>query len=311
MQSDDQRLNEADACHDEQPERAAALLLGLDPAQLDSERRPLLAFLANHVLGEKLSRWADANALLARLLAHAGAQAPAVLWRQAAVAAAMCGDDAAATQATDALAERAQVGTVQAAELVQLARVAFIVAGLDAPSAAQQVLAAMEPLDTAHWQQASALDTPAAASCNNIAADLSERPVAELPALHAALLRAARCSQRLWLRAGDWVHHERACYGLAVAHGALGEHAAALQAARDGLALLDGHDAANEQTVDRAFLELEQSFALHGLRDAAAAANARARADALAARFDDDALQDWYGQRVQRHHALRAASGSG
>lgn len=307
--ADNERLDEANACHDERPEQAASLLQEIDPARLDAERRPLFAFLANHVFGETLARWDDAHALLTRLLDHAGVRPPPVLWRQAAVAAAQCGDDDAATRATHGLAESAQVGAMQAAEMVQLARAAFVVPTLDAASAASRVLDALAPLDAPHWQQASALDTPAAASCNNLAADLSERPVAELPTLHDALLRAARCSQRLWQRAGDWVNHARAHYGIAVAHGALGEHAAALRAARDGLAMLDTHDARGEQSVDRAFLELEQSFALHGLRDAAAAANARARADALAAAFDDASLRAWYGQRMQRHHALRAASG--
>lgn len=310
MDEDKQHLDEADRCHDEQPERAAQLLQRIDCTRLAAEQRPLFAFLANHVLGEKLSRWADAHTLLAGLLAQAGADAPAVLWRQAAVAAAEAGDAARAGRATQALAERAQVSVAQADEMVQLARAAFVVPGLGAAPAAQRVLAALASLDATHWQQPSALDTPAATSCNNLAAGLSERPLAELPALHDALLRAARCSQRLWLRCGDWVNHERACYGLAVAHGALGEHAAALQAARDGLALLDTHDAAGEQRVDRAFLELEHAFALAGLGQAVPAAAARERAAASAAGFDE-ALRAWYEQRMQRHRELGGGGGGG
>jgi hypothetical protein len=56
MSTDLQRLDEADACHDDEPVRGAELLSGIDPAQVPPERRPGLAFLLNHVLGEKLNR---------------------------------------------------------------------------------------------------------------------------------------------------------------------------------------------------------------------------------------------------------------
>jgi hypothetical protein len=148
---------------------------------------------------------------------------------------------------------------------------------------------------------------PAAAACNNIAAELAERAPEDLrePSLRAALMGAALLSQRLWTRCGDWVNRQRACYGVAVAATALGEYAQALDAAQQGLALLDRHDTAGAETVDRAFLELELSFACRGLARDADAAAARARADAHAAAFDDG-LRHWYAQRCARHAQLTA-----
>jgi len=308
MTTDSQRLQAADDCHDDDPARAAVALRQIDPAALDRDERPLLAFLLNHVLGEKLGDWPLADARQRALLASCGATAAPVLWRQAAVAAALAGDAAAASRATRSLGAAAKVGAAQAAEMVQLAALAFQVPRLDADRAASQVDAALRVLDGEPWQSPGAFDAAAAAACNNIAGQLGERAVAELqsPALRDALVRAAECSRRLWLRCGDWVNHERASYCVAVAAAATGDAGKALAAARQGLALLDAHDGANEQTVDRAFLEMEQAFALDGLGRQEEAAAARARSETLAAGFGNASLKTWYAQRLARHAALRA-----
>lgn len=303
MNADSQLLQDADACHDDDPALAASRLRQIDAAALDVGERPLLAFLLNHVLGEKLDDWPAAHARQSALLAIDDGTGAPVLWRQAAVAASLAGDTAAAARATQALARAAVADLAHADDLVQLAALGFQLCRLDAGRASTQVNAAIGLLAAAHWQAAGAFDAPAAAACNNIASELSERPIAELRS--PALLGAAACSQRLWLRCGDWVNHERACYAVAVAAGACGDAAQALAAARDGLALLDEHDRANEQTVDRAFLELERAFALDGLGQTVQAAAARDRSEALAAGFGDDALTTWYAQRRARHAALR------
>jgi hypothetical protein len=308
MQTDSQRLADADACHDAEPPRAAELLRQIDAAALTEGERPLYAFLLNHVLGEKLGDWGDAHAYLEPLLAQAGEAAPPVLWRQAAVAATLAGDGAAAAASTDGLARTAAVAEVQAQELVRLVAATFAVPGAAAVQAGPMALAAVALLDAPHWHTASALDTPAAASCNNLAAALSERPLEDLrePALREALLRAARGSQRLWQRAGNWVNHERACYGVAVAAGALGDATQQRDCAVQGLALLDAHDSARQESVDRAFLELELAHAWQRLGHTEHATAARTRADALAATFDEAALTQWYQERLQRHQQLLA-----
>lgn len=65
-------------------------------------------------------------------------------------------------------------------------------------------------------------------------------------------------------RAGQWVQHERAHYLAALAANALGDAESAAHQARAGLVLLDTHDTAHEETVDRAFLEQELAQALSG-----------------------------------------------
>jgi hypothetical protein len=309
MSNDSKDLAEADACHDVDAPRAASLLAGIDAAALADDERPLYAFLLNHVLGEKLGHWAQARHRLDAVLACAGAAAPAVLWRQAAVAATLAGEPGAAARSSAALARAAGVGAQQARELVRLAAASFQVPRCDAESAAATTLQALQPFDAAHWHTASALDTAAAASCNNLAAQLSQRPVEQLrsPALREAALRAALCSQRLWQRAGNWVNHVRACYGVAVAAGAAADAPLQHDAATEGLALLERHDTAADQTVDRAFLELERAQALRRLGRQGEADAARARGDALAAAFGDEALSDWYRGRVERQRQLTPA----
>jgi hypothetical protein len=310
MPTDAQHLAEADACHDDDPQRAATLLGAISAAALAEDERPRYAFLLNHVLGEKLGAWLLAQQHQAALLAVAGDSAPPVLWRQAAVAATLAGGPAAGAQAVEGLARAAAVGAAQARELVQLSAAGFGVGGAPAAQAGALALAALQALDAVHWQQASALDAAAAAACNNLAAALSERPVDELrdAALRAALSRAALASQWLWQRAGHWVHHERACYGVAVAAGAVGDAQRQCEAAAAGLALLDREDGAGEQRVDRAFLELELAHGRRRLGQDSAAAAARARADALAATFDDVSLTRWYEARVERHRQLDAGA---
>ncbi len=306
MLIDAQRLADANACHDSEPQRAAGLLSDIDAAALAEGDRPLYAFLLSHVLGETLGQWGAARQRLSRLLAAAGEAAPPVLWRHAAVAATLAGSSDDAHEATAALARAAGVSPAQAQDLVRLAVAGFQVPACDAGAAAATALQALQPLEAAHWQVASALDTPAAACCNNLAAHLSERPTAQLQsqALREAMLLAALCSQRLWQRAGTWVNHERACYGVAVAAGAAGDEQLQHDAAVEGLMLLDRHDAAGKESVDRAFLELERAHALQRLGRHGQADAARERADALAVAFGDDALTDWYRGRVARHRQL-------
>jgi len=300
-------LNAANDCHDDDPARGAALLRGIDAAALAASEWPLYAFLLNHVLIEKLGLPAEANERQHRLLAVAGETPAPVLLRQAAVAALLAGDSVAELAHAAEFAAATGVSTARAVELVQLAAAALRVPGAAAPTAGRLALDALAPLAAAHWQQTSALDTAAAAQCNNIASALAERPLADLAdaTLREALARSAEWSHVFWQRAGTWVNHERVCYLRALVAGALGEVEAARGHARVGLALLDTHDQAQEQAVDRAFLEMEHAFACERLGRAEEAAAAHARADALAADFNDAGLSAWYRQRVERNQLLK------
>jgi hypothetical protein len=304
------RLNEAEACHDEDPPRAAALLREIDAAHVAADDRPRLAFLLNHVLGEKGGDWSAAHERQQALLRAASTDAALVLWRQAAAAARLAGDAAAESAATSAIAAACGAAPAQAGQLVALAAATFRVPALPSREAAEAVLAVLPPLDQdAAWQRAGGLDASAAACCNNLSADLSERPLVDLgiATLRAAMAGTAELAQRLWLRAGTWVHHERACYQRAIVANTLGEPHRAQAHAQAGLALLDANDAAGEEFVDRAFLELELAHANERLGLAADAAAARERAKSLAARFGDPGLDAWFASREIRLLALRRA----
>ncbi len=303
-------LDEANDCHDDDPARGAALLRQIDATALTGASWPLLGFLINHVFGERLGDWAEAHArqgALANNLAGADGAPPAVMHRHAAVAARLAGDTATEATQTAALAAATGAAAAQAAELVALAAASLQVGALPAGEAGRCAMAALAPLDAAHWQSAGSLDVAAASQCNNLGNTLVDRPLADLadPALREALAAAPTRAAGLWQRAGNWVHHERAGYLCALAASALGDAAAALQHASDALALIDAHDAANEQSVDRAFLMLEASFALERLGRSGEASSARATAEALAAAFGDVGLATWFADRVTRNEALR------
>ena len=303
-------LDDADACHDDDPARAAALLADVNPAVLEPAQRPRMAFLLNHVLGEKLGRWNDAHAGQQALLAAAGGEAVAVLWRHAGAAGRLAGDDAAEAAATSGLAASADAPVQQAAQVVALAAASFRVPTMPALQAGEATLEALAALERdAAWQRAGGLDAAAAACCNNLSAHLSERPLEQLgiAPLRAAMAATGEWAQRLWQRAGTWVHQERACYQRAIVANTLGEPHRAQAHARDGLALLDAHDTANEEFVDRAFLELELAHAQGRLGLAQEASAARERAQALKARFQDAELDAWFASREARLRSLARA----
>lgn len=305
-----EQLQQADACHDDDPPRAAALLREVVPALLDAGQRPRYAFLVNHLLAEKLGRPAEAWQFQQALLAAAGAQAVLPLLRQAAAAARLAGDHAGEARLNQRLAESASVPLAQAAEFTALAAASYQVPTLPADAAGDVALAVLAPLAAAAWQQPGALDGATAVMTNNLASDLVERPVTELgsPPLRAAMRRAAELSQVFWHRAGQWVNHERAHYLRAMVANALGDSAEAELQARAGLVLLTSFDHGHQETVDQAFLlsELAHALARQGRR--AEAEVERAQADALAEAFDDPGLDRWYRDRRARQAALDAGA---
>lgn len=299
-QKPDALLDEAQACHDAEPARGAALLRRIDPAALSGDRLPELAFLLNHVLGEKLGAWAEAQAMFVALLRAAGDKPPPVLWRQAAAAAGLAGDAAAASRCADALANATGASVDQVREVVALTQTMYRVPGLAAAEAAEAIGAALPAFATQAWEaQSSPLDGAIAACANNIASGLIERPEPELqtPSLRSATVAAAQLAERFWQRAGTWVHHERAAYLRALVANALGDAAQGRDHALRALAMLDANDHERAQNVDRAFLLLEQSRACRTLGLNEEARTALDAADALAAKFGDSGLDDWFAKQ--------------
>jgi hypothetical protein len=310
MPTDLERLDEADACHDDDPAHGAELLRAIDAAQVPPERRPNLAFLLNHVLGEKLCRWDEALRLQQQVIASAQPAPALVLWRQAATAARLAGDAALTRDFTSAFAHASGAPLERCAELLQVSAVMFRAPGLDGAQAGEEVLAALASLAQPGWHADSPLDASAAACTSNIASGLLDRPAAVLRqgAARAALVDSAEQAQRFWLRAGTWVQHERAFYTRAMVGNTLGEAAHARAHAQAALALIDAHADDHPEDVDRAFVQLERWRACLQLGLAAEAAEARRNADALAAQFNDAGLTQWFERREQALVALPPAA---
>jgi hypothetical protein len=303
----DALLAQADAIHDDAPERALQMLRDLDPATLPANRLARLSFLLDHVIGEKFELWAEALARQRAVVEQAGANATPLLFRHAAVAAQIAGDAALARTWTQALAATSDAPLAKARALVTLAAVGFSVNRQDAEAAGRLTLQALQPLAGLRAAPGAGLDAAFGAALNNLASELLERRMEDLgqPDLRAALQLSAEHAQRFWQRAGTWVNCERAHYLSAMAANALGEGAEGAAQSRAGLALLDDHDGAREQDVDRAFLELEHAMGLR-LAGLAGREHALARAQALANAFGDTSLDRWFAGRRARNEALAA-----
>jgi len=336
-----------DARHDDDPADAARALMALPLEALPESLQGRAGFLCMHVCGELLGQWPQALEGIRRLLggqgltgadtdtgtgtgtaigaaATAGADAAAIatttsasapppaLWRHAAVCAVMAGDPAQADAWTRALAQ--QVGAPLAATeaLVSLAVAQVASVHERAADAGRLALHALRPLAELQARPQAMLDTQFGALCNNFASALSDRPLDDLDQadLRTALALLAEHALQFWQRAGTWVHQERAHYLEALCSNALGHGTRGEAQAQAGLGLLDRHDGAGEQAVDRAFLSLELAVGrrLQGRADGGALDAARA----LAAGWGDDAgLSDWFAERCARGDTLLARQGLG
>ena len=306
----DALLAQADAIHDDDPPRALEILRRLDLATLSAGRLARLSFLLDHVLGEKFGLWGEALAGQRAVVRCAGVQATAGIFRHAAIAARIVGDTPLARSWTQALAASSDAPLAKAQALVTLGAAGFSVSHHGAEAAGRLALQALHPLAALQAAPGDGLDAAFGAVTNNLASELLERPMDDLaqPELRTALQLAAEHSLRFWQRAGTWVNRERAHYLGAMVANALGEGAAGAAHARSGLALLEAHDQAGEETVDRAFLELELAMGQR-LADQPGRAEALARALALAARFGEAGLDRWFTDRQTRNEALAAHYG--
>lgn len=145
-------------------------------------------------------------------------------------------------------------------------------------------------------QPGSRHDSAIAAIANNLATDLLE--FGQRTAAHdEALERAALLSHRFWESAGSWIHHERANYLLALSYNALRRFDEARQAATRALAIIDSH---GDETVDRAFINVELAFACRELKHKDDFERARKDASDIARTFEDPGLQQWFQSKYAR-----------
>ena len=306
----DALLAQADALHDDEPQRALELLRALDVATLSAGKLPRLSFLLDHVFGEKFDLWAEALAGQRTAVLQAGLQVNPAIFRHAAIAAQLAGDVNQARAWTQALAASSDAPLAKARALVSLGAAQFTVSRLGAESAGRLTLQALQPLAALHASPGTGLDAAFGVVTNNLASELLERGLDDLsqPDLRTALQLCADHAQRFWERAGTWVNRERAHYLGAMTANALGQGDQGVAQARAGLALLDEFDSAGNENVDRAFLQLELAT---GLRLAARPghAEALARALPLSSKFGEAWLDRWFADRQTRNEALAAHYG--
>ncbi|HET9651412.1 MAG TPA: hypothetical protein VFP36_04450, partial [Usitatibacter sp.] len=138
------------------------------------------------------------------------------------------------------------------------------------------------------------LDDLCAASMNNFvsAAIGTDAPLSQ--AMAAAIEQGAIVCRRLWARAGTWVNEERADYLCALAFARLGKHAEAREAALRGLGLIES---GGSQEVDEAFLLLELAHAGRSMGLGPESRAALERAHAIARRWTDAGLREWFGRQ--------------
>lgn len=277
MQTDGTTLDEIDRIHDDAPEQAAVLLRQFDPGGLEGARLGQLAFLYNHVLGEKLGNWSEAAERIAALATRD--DAPPGVWRQLFAAQTLRGDALGAAAARVSLARATGASDSDANVAGELTVLAY---APDPLGHAADVLALAR---AANVDQSTPLDAALAACFNNVTVRMldASRGVALAAAQRQALQAGADAARRFWYRAGQWLQHERADYLCAKVGVRVGESAEAVRAAERGLRLVEanGNDA-----VERAFLLLPLAAAAKALGDASRAAALRAEAESLAAAFD-------------------------
>lgn len=288
MNAASKELEEIDRFHDDEPERAAAALRAFDATSLAADELPTLAFLLNHVLGEKFGAWRDAGDRLGALAKRA--DAPAAVWRQLAVAHRYCGNAAAAAESEACFAQAADSPPEAARWAVELTALTFTPDKL-AQADKLQALA----MASAACTDAGGLNAALAAGFNNATTSLLTASLkSPLTArVRQALVAGADAGRTWWYRAGTWINHERAEYLVARVAVRVGDYASAIAAAERGLAIVEAN---GNDPVERAFLLQPLAAALTRQGETQRAEALRTEGDRLADAFEDASLRPFYRQ---------------
>lgn len=282
-------LDELYGIHDKEPAQVAEALCrvaGVSPA--DHTR---FAWLVNHVVGESLEQWGSASALLEKTVARSAE--PAVL-RHRAIAALFAGDALNGLALLPRFAAAAGVSLSLALAAVRLGVIQFSRKDIPAMDLVGPFLAVVEQIE-AGQSQPGKIATILAAGLNNVTSRLMDEYPGDDPLYRQALTQGAAVCKAIWSVAGTWINQERADYLIALCANRTGDFERAKQAADSGL---DTISRFGQDDVDRAFLLLELSRALHGLGEPAQGAQAREEAMQLAQDFDPS-LREWFDSRAQ------------
>ena len=253
--------------HAGNPEGVLARLQADAQALLHSEaRRPALLHLAHHVCGEHLGRWQEGLDLLQRLSAlpadAAGGTADPAAARFISSLALAGG----IRDGRDGLSvsDRIRVTALAAASL----------AAHDGTRAHALLQEALVQFDAARLPPGDPCTRALAASSNNLAATLEERPQRSAEEV-ALMLLAAQSARRFWAVAGTWLETERAEYRLAMSWLKAGSPQQACAHARQCLAIVQAQPEPGAPALEHFFAWEAVGKAEH------AAGNQPARSQAL------------------------------
>jgi hypothetical protein len=259
-----------------------------------------------HTTGEHLKDWPRARRLAERVLeGQAPEAATAKAWAFLSIARLLAGDAASAAAAELAWMGAAPDGPGAAAVEAKFLLVAALVGSGQAGAAEPLYLAAV---DLARRSDAAAVATAASQVSGTLATNLLEAP-SRTPAEMTLMRLAADAMHEFAQQSGcDWYVDQVGHYLRAMVANLSGEPDAALAHVEAAMALIEANGGS---PIDETFLHLTSAHARHLRGEAAAAAEALARSDAMAAAFDQPGLLDWHRDeraRVFPHLPPRAVA---
>ncbi len=279
--------------HDDHPLEAAAALRGLNADDVSVEDIPRVAFLVNHVIGEKELQWDEAFILQQRFGREN--RTPKVV-RDKAVAATLSGNLLEAWAAESILRSDASATFSQASVAIRLGILQYIAPTSGAIYISTELQVCLVEIKS--WHDAGQLAGLMAGALNNIISFLMDNPgtAAADTIYRQAITEGSFVCRDLWLKAGTWVNHERAEYLIALVHNKLGIWNVACDAIKSGLAIIRAN---GKEDVDQAFFLLELGKSLNHLGFQSDAEAARQEAFNLAKHFNEPGLDEWFAARAR------------
>ena len=284
-------LTEGFACHATESERFAG---ELEAAVAEARETPgqLARFVrvGVHTTGEHLRDWNRARRLSeAALTGVVPSAETAGAWAYLSVARQLAGDPVGAAEAEVAWMGSAPDGVAAAAVRLKL----LLVGSGGTDDAEPLYLAA---IDLARRSDASGLAEVGSQVSSALATNLLEAPSRTLA--EAALMRlAANVNHEFCRRSGDWYADQCGHYLEALVANVDGAPDKALGHVEAATALIEANGGS---PIDEAFLHLTVAHARYLRGEAAAAAEALARSDAIAATFDKPGLLAWHADERAR-----------
>lgn len=278
--------------HDSESERLAGELESVVLEDVSEEQAGELLRLGIHTMGEHLCDWPRARALAEKVCSEVSVPDSNPAWLSLSIARTMDDDHHGARAA----AMRYICGAPDQSygrELMLNARLVGTLVGsgrFDEAAALYDVL-----LEVAgNCDEAQISDRSLAVTSNNLAMDLLEKPGRD--AVQDKLMcTAAEAGLTFWRKAGTWENEERAFYGLALVHNAIGAFDKALGYCDDALRIIEANGG---EDIDEAFVRLAASQAHRNLGDPQSSEACLNRADEISASWTDKGLTDWYaGER--------------